>query len=314
MTKLLITGGTGFVGAALIDAVLARTDWEIVSLERLRSPQPAHGQFVSSERLTRVHHDLCSPFMERLLSEIGDIRYIVHAGTEVSGIRSISDPRYSVEASVLGTLNVLEAARELKPERVIYMSSIEAIGPCPAPLSLPENAPLRPTNPYAAAKATGEVLLGSYARSFLVPGVVVRLVNLFGPRQGLERFVAKTACAMMDRKEIVCHVNERGESGSRPWLHIDHCVKVLLELVIGAVPGETYHLTGPEKNNLEMIEMIGAAFGKPFKIVRKIPGNTHDQRYSITDTKIGTSFERDFNERIAETVRWYTDRPGWGRA
>lgn len=314
VTTLLLTGGTGFIGAALIDAVLERTDWRIVSLERLYSTNPAHGRFISSNRLARLYHDVCAPFPERLLSEIGEARYIVHAGTEVSGIRSISDPRYSIEASVLGTTNVLEAARSLRPERVIYLSSIEAVGPCARPISLPESAPLRPSNPYAAAKAAGEMLVGGYVRSFLVPGVVVRSVNLFGPRQGTERFVAKVIREMMDKREIVCHVDAKGMPGSRHWLHVDHCVASLMALLVGAEPGETYHVVGPERDNLEMIEMIGARFGKPFKIVKRAAGKTHDQRYSIADTKIRASFEKDFEDKLNETVDWYMRFDGWGRA
>src|SRR5208282_223491 len=313
MTQLLLTGGTGFIGAAIIDAVLARTDWDIVSLERLPSVLTTHGAFVESPRLRRLHHDLLAPLPERLLSEIGDVRYIVHAGTEVSGIRSISDPRYSVEASVVGTLNLLEASKTLRPERLMYLSSIEAVGPCANPTSLPENAPLHPTNPYAAAKAAAEMLVGSYVRSFLTPAIVVRSVNLFGPRQGPERFIAMATRAMMGQREIVCHINTQGQAGSRCWLHVDHCINALMALLMSGVPGEIYHIPGPERNNLEMIELIGATFGKPFKIVKKVPGTTHDQRYSIRDTKLGLNFESDFDERLADTVRWFMDFPEWGR-
>jgi dTDP-glucose 4,6-dehydratase len=190
-TKILITGMTGFTGARLAQEILSTTDWEIYSLERLGNRPNQLGENASSPRVHRVYHDFRAELPQRLLDEMKGVDYIVHCGAEVHGLRSLENPELFVHANVMGTFNLLEAARVLKPRKLIYLSSAEAVGGYLTG-SLPENTALNPSNPYAAAKAAGEMLTRSYHLSFGVPALSIRTMNIFGEQQDTSKFLPAT--------------------------------------------------------------------------------------------------------------------------
>lgn len=299
MKRLLLTGGTGFTGDYLIDQVLRETDWEVVALAR------APRQGIQYSRVTWLKHDLLEPVPQWVLAKAGRVDYVVHAGAEVSGINSIVDPVKSVRTNVWGTFHLLEAARSLKPKRFIYLSTGEAVGATSAPEGLPEDAPLRPSNPYAASKAAGEELARSYHKSFMVPTVIVRSMNLFGERQGLNRFIPMISERMLRHEPITCHVGPDGSPGARNWLPIKVFTQWLMDVLSLSVPGETYHLVGPEKTNLQIIHLVAAALGAEPKIVTKVPGHTHDLRYALKNTKLKLTWDGDLEREVYTAARWY---------
>ena len=148
--KILMTGATGFTGERLAKQILVSTDWDIISLERITVRK---NLFLSSPRIHHVYHDFRAEFPARLLDEIGPVDYIAHIGAEVHGLRSLENPELFIHTNVMGTFNLLEAARVLQPKMFLYLSSAETVGSVEDGGSLDEGATLRPSNPYAAAKA-----------------------------------------------------------------------------------------------------------------------------------------------------------------
>ena len=308
--RVLITGGTSFLGAYLTEDILASTDWDIYSIERLPSHPDPRGVFAFSGRVKRRYHDYLSPLSDQMMRELEGVRYVFHLGAEVGSARSVNDPRYSITSSVMGTANMLEIARYLNPELFVYVSSADVLGPCPWPVSLPENAPLRPTSPYASGKAAGEALVNAYSNSYGIRCAIVRSANMFGVRQGTDRFVPMVVRGILNGQRITCHVGVDGRAVSRHWLWARHFSESLLGIVRGGYTG-VYHSVGPEKSTIEIVASVAASLGRGMMISEKVVDNSHESRYSLVDTKLRASFDQDFEQRLSETVLWYAENREW---
>src|SRR5579859_1760394 len=330
--RCLITGCNGFVGFHLVHEILRRTDWDIVSLERLSNRTPSidrEGKVTgvlptrampSNPRYTRVYHDFRAPLTDTILQDLGDVDYIIHNGAEVHAIRSLTDPRSFVESNAIGVFNLLEAARKLHVRNFIYTSSAEVLGAAPEGVSHSEDSPLNPSNPYSAAKAAGEMLCHSYFKSFRVPVMIARTMNLFGPTQDVTKFVPMAIKKGLNGETLKYHV--RGlcqhpifpEVGSRQWIHVSHYVDALLFLLEHGVAGEAYNIAGFEQSNLDIIEKLNFILPhtKQIKAEPIEAPATHDMRYNISDEKIrnlgwsGISF---WAEHFKSTVNWYLEHP-----
>jgi len=298
--KILLTGGTGFVGEHLKDRLMNEGNCDIVLLQRFPS--------LLRESLHQyIYHDFRAELPERVLNGLMGVDAVIHLGAEVHGLRSLDDPELFVHTNTLGTFNILEAVRKIKPKKFIYVSSAEAVGNASSPQSWLEDATLNPSNPYAAAKAAGEMLTQSYARSFGVPALIVRTMNIFGEGQKTGKFIPDTIKKILAGETINLHVSSEGRSGSRQWLHVREFVNAMYFLLHNGRAGETYHVVGSEKTNEEVVDIIGLSLGIPWKQKCVVPGSSHDVRYSIKDTKLSTDAYRTdtFREDLETTTKWY---------
>jgi dTDP-glucose 4,6-dehydratase len=299
MTKIIVTGATSFIGSKFVEDVLWHTDWELYCLTRLNSRL-----LPVSSRVHQIYHDLLAEVPSHVVNQVKDATYLVHFAADVSGIKSLSDPRLSVTTNVVGTYNTLELARKLNLEKFVHISTGEAVGSAPFPFFLDEKAPLRPSNPYAASKAAAEVLVNSYRVSFAVPAIIVRSMNVFGPGQSTDRFVPAVVRDLIRGNKIKCHVDRLGNSGSRCWLHVDVFSSVLLQNVLeDGLVGETYHVVGPERNNWSVIDLLARALHLDYTVENVVPGPSHDLRYALKDTKFGYDFSAGLDEALASTAR-----------
>lgn len=326
--RCLITGCNGFVGFHLVQEIMKTTDWEIVSLERLsnRTPNidregktagvaPSRVLPIESPRYTRVYHDFRAPLTDIVLEDIGPIDYIVHNGAEVHAIRSLTDPRSFVESNAVGVFNMLEAARKLQVKKFIYTSSAETLGLAPNKTSHSDDAALNPSNPYSAAKAAGEMLCRSYFKSFKVPTIIIRTMNLFGQTQDVTKFVPMAIKKGMTGEVLKIH--KRGsEIGSRQWIHVSNYVDALLFLLRNGVSGESYNIAGLELNNLMLVKSLNKLLPYQnriqFELTEAPP--THDIRYNISDQKIralGWKAPNSWYNTFRDTVQSYLEHPEW---
>ena len=308
MTKVLLTGGAGFTGAYFIEHILAETDWEIYSLERLTAREDRLGVLSYSPRIHRIYHDFIAEIPDRILRNLS-VDYIAHMGAEVQGRGSLENPALFVRANTLGTFHMLEAARVLKPKKFIYVSSVDAIGEA---IGLTENATLYPSNPYGAAKAAGEMLALSYRNSFKVPVSIVRTMNIFGKRQGVDKFVPMVIQTILAGKSIPMHVGQDGIPGSRCYLPVQEFVKGL-HWILNYEPSDTYHIVGPARSNKEIVQLIGRTLGVSYHISPIVPGPSHDMHRLVVDTKLPPeAYRRDtVDEELVSTVKWYGENRQW---
>lgn len=317
MKRVLLTGGAGFIGAHIVEHLHKNTDFEIVVLDRLSyaGSLARLAQFRADSRVRFVFHDFRGEFSASTLYSLGKIDYIIHNGAETHVDSSLIEPELFVTSNVIGTMNVLEAARKLNVERFILVSTDEVHGPAPLGVDYKEDAEIRPSNPYSASKASAEALSYAWWTSFNVPVIRTRTMNIFGERQNPEKFVPMCIRKILDGEQIAIHGSAHANVvGSRKWLHARNQADALLFLLTRGFVGETYHIAGVEKTNLEMAELIAAAVGKKldYRLVdfhSSRPG--HDLRYSLDDTKLrnmGWAPPVQFQDSLERMVEW-TSRP-----
>lgn len=298
--RVMVTGAAGFAGSH-IAALLSREGCDVVSVDCLTYA----GRLESLSKVARavnICHDIAEPLP---LDKIGKVDWIVHNAAESHVDRSFTDTGRLVRTNVIGTLNVLEAARKLKPSKLVYTSTDEVFGPRRTPAS--EGFPLAPTNPYAAAKAAGEMLVRGHAAALGVPAVILRTVNMFGERQHREKFIPMVIGSLLSGRPVDVHISDAGDVGSRQWVYVGHQAAQVLELLKSGEPGDVQHLSGPIVSNLDMAELIARMLGKRLD-ARKILSSRpfHDLHYFLSGRG-----PANFEAELAQTVKWYAENRSW---
>lgn len=312
--RVLVTGGAGFIGSHLVDALLADPDARVTVLDRCSTG--------GSRANLEDHED--DPRFSFVLGDVGDaelVRRLVaeadavaHAAAESHVDRSIDAPREFLEVNVLGTQTVLEACRS-RGTRMLMISTDEVYGPGdPAGGRFEEDHALAPRSPYAASKAAADLLCNAYAATYGVPVTVVRGTNAFGPRQ-IERVVPTYAIAALEGRPIPVYGDGRQR---REFLHVRDWVRAALVVLDRGEPGVVYNIgEGHELENVELARRICALLGAPESLIAFVPDRPgHDFRYGVAADRLlalGWAPEVSFEEGLAETVAWYRDRLEWLR-
>jgi len=305
--RVLVTGGCGFIGSHFVKRLVAGGD-EVVVLDKLTyAGNPAN--------LAGVEHE----FVE---GDIADAEVVARAGSgcdaavnfaaETHVDRSILGAAEFIQTDVFGTYVLLEWARE-SGNRLVHVSTDEVYGDLPPGVSSLESDPLRPSSPYAASKAGGDLQVLAFVRTFGVDALVTRGSNTYGPNQYPEKLIPLFVTNALDGEQLPVYGDGRQ---TRDWLHVeDHCSAIDLVLREGAA-GEVYNVGGgEERENLDVAHGILSALGASRELIRHVddrPG--HDRRYSLDSSKLralGWSAGRPFETGLAETVEWYRDRRDW---
>jgi len=331
MKRVLVTGGAGFVGHHVIEALLRDTDVEVVSLDRLDTSgtlsRLQHLLEVNPEwasRLSVVWHDLKAPINDFTAKSIGETTHILHlaAGSHVD--RSIENPMEFVMDNVVGTCNILDYARIHRKEQLelfLYFSTDEVFGPAPEGVFYDEDDRYKSGNPYAATKAGAEELCVSYQNTYKMPIVVTHTMNVFGARQHPEKFIPLIISSVRDGKKIFIHSNrDCSKAGSRHYIDAKDVADAVLFLFDNHEIGEKYNIVGREEtDNLELALMIADIMGKPLNYEMidfhsSRPG--HDLRYALSGEKmksLGWTPRKDLRERLKGVVGWSLSNPMWLR-
>lgn len=312
---VLVTGMAGFAGAHICRHLHEHTDWDIIGLDRLNYAGTLErlAEYKGDPRVRMVFHDFRAAYPAPVLAALSNVRYIIHNGGETHVENSLHDPRTFAESNVLGTLETLNAARTLGVDHFIYVSTDEVHGPAPDGIDFKEDAPIRPSNPYSATKAGAEALAFAYWKAFRLPVTITRTMNLFGQRQNGEKYVPMCIRRVLSGEIVTVHGNLAGRVGSRKWLHARNQADALLFLLRAGrydTVGETFHIAGVERTNLEIAQLVAAFLGKTlnYEVIdfhASRPG--HDLRYSLCDDKIrdlGWAPPVPFEQSLEETVKW----------
>lgn len=281
--RVLLTGAAGFAGSHIADEIVKSTDWEIVALDCLTyAGHMSNLDLVPENRMKFVCHDFSEPLP---LDRIGHIDYIIHNGAETHVTNSLHDPQPFIKSNVVGTYELLEAARKLRPRVFLYTSTDEVFGASLTPYK--ENDPLCPSNPYSASKAAGEMLVKAYQKCFEVPCIITRTTNMFGKRQHPEKFIPMAIEKFRNNEIIAIHGNSIGQVGSRQWIHVSDQARAILFILENGEIEETYHIAGVRRDNLEVAKAVANGRQGAVAIVNvyeEFPG--HDLHYALDDTKL----------------------------
>ena len=286
MTKVLVTGGAGFIGSNFVRwAHEAHADWHITTLDKLTYAGRLENleAVANSPRHTFVKGDVADRDVAAPLVHDADI--VVHFAAETHVDRSILAAGDFITTDVVGTFVLLEAAREAKRlTRFVQISTDEVYGSVPEGFSL-ETDELRPRNPYSASKAGADRLAYSYWATYDVPVVVTRASNNYGPHQFPEKIIPLFITNAVDERPLPLY----GDGlNVRDWLHVDdHCRAVDL-LIEQGQSGEVYNIGGGhEVTNIDLTRQILALVGRPESLIQPVtdrPG--HDRRYALDTTKL----------------------------
>jgi dTDP-glucose 4,6-dehydratase len=304
--RILVSGGAGFIGSHFVKRLVCAGD-EVVVLDKLTYS----GNRANLAPEIELHEgDIAEP--ADVARAAAGCEAIVNFAAETHVDRSILTADDFGRTEFRGTQVLLEHIRQ-SGMRLVQVSTDEVYGDLEAGGSSTESDPLRPSSPYSAAKAAGDLLIPAYARTFGVDASITRGSNTYGPNQYPEKFVPLFVTNALDGLELPLYGDGRQV---RDWLFVDdHCAGVELVLREGA-PGEIYNVGGgDEHENIEVAERIIELTGAGRSLLRRVddrPG--HDRRYSIDTTKmraLGWSPQTPFEEGLALTVSWYREHRGW---
>jgi len=323
--RVIVTGGCGFIGHHVVEHILRKTNWEIIVLDKLNYASFGYQRLkdngaYESPRVKIFCYDITQEITVGLKKEIGTVDYIIHMAAETHVDNSISDPVPFILNNVNSTVSMLEYARSL-PElkSFVYFSTDEVFGPALGDTLYKEWDRHNPTNPYSASKSAAEGICLSYENTYKVPLLIVNVMNAFGERQHVEKFIPMTIKKLLNDEEIIIHsYPDKKTSGTRFYIHGRNIAAAVLFLLKNGKNGEKYNITGEkEVSNLEMAQIIADTIGKPLKYkmtdchsIR--PG--HDLRYGLDGSKMfemGWKIPVPFDESIKNTILWTLENQSW---
>ena len=318
--RLLVTGGAGFIGSTLIRTVLReRPDWSVVNLDALTYAGNLEtlADLEGNPRLAFVRGDIADPKAVESCLKAHPVDAVLNLAAESHVDRSILDASAFVRTNVDGTRVMLAAALAAKVGRFVQVSTDEVYGSLGKTGLFREDSPIAPNSPYAASKASGDLMARAFQHTFGMDVVVTRCSNNYGPYQFPEKLIPLFVTNAMEDKPLPVY----GDGLQvRDWIHAeDHARGILAALEKGKA-GEVYNLGGGnERTNLEITGLVLSELDKPDTLIRHVqdrPG--HDRRYAIDDAKarreLGWAPKVDFTQGIRETVHWYSqNRPWWER-
>ena len=313
--RLLVTGGSGFIGSNFVRYLLAsHPDDTVVNLDKLTyAGNPANLADVQSDpRYAFVHGDICDAKLVRDVAHGVDAVVNLAACTHVD--RSLMEPDEFLRTDVFGVFTLLEAVKDLRIPRFVHISTDEVYGSVERGSSR-ESDPLRPSNPYSASKAGGDLLALAYWHTHRTPVLVTRSSNNFGPCQYPEKMIPLFITNALEDRSLPLYGDGRNV---RDWLYVlDNCAAIDLVLRKGT-EGEVYNIGGGhEVENIVLTRQILHLLGKPETLIEPVkdrPG--HDRRYSLDSKKmrqLGWSPRHRFSDALAATVAWYREHPAWWR-
>jgi len=314
-TRLLVTGGCGFIGSNFVRLVLAeRPEWEVVNLDKLTYAGRLENlaDIAGDPRYRFVKGDICDP--DAVRGAMAGCTAAVNFAAETHVDRSLLGAAHFIDTDMKGVLVLLEEARRVGLERFVQISTDEVYGSI-AEGSFTEESVLNPRNPYAASKAGGDRLAFAYWATYGVPVVITRASNNYGPYQYPEKLIPLFVTNALRDESLPLYGDGRNV---RDWLHVaDHCRAVLFVLEHGGA-GEVYNVAGGnERENIAITHEVLRLLGKPTSLIRRVEDRVgHDRRYSLDASKLrrlGWAPQVPFERGLEETVRWYVEHEVWWR-
>jgi dTDP-glucose 4,6-dehydratase len=334
MKTLLVTGGAGFIGSALVRQLIRETDWRVINIDKLTyaGNLESLADLIDHPRHLFRRTDICDrTALDALFAEFAPAG-IIHLAAESHVDRSIHGPGDFIATNINGTYTLLEAARAYwtgldadgkAAFRFHHVSTDEVFGSLGDSGLFLETSPYQPNSPYSASKAASDHLVRAWHHTYGLPTLMTNCSNNYGPCQFPEKLIPLMIHNAVSGKPLPIY--GKGDN-VRDWLYVDDHARALRLVFEQGTPGETYNIGGHnEKTNLEVVDRLCALLdelkpridGKSYReqkiSVADRPG--HDKRYAIDASKIqrelGWTPAESFDSGMRKTVAWYLDNPAW---
>ncbi len=328
--KIIVTGGAGFIGSAVIRHLIKNTEHSVVCLDKLTYAGNLETlkEVSNSDRYAFEKADICDRNAVEAIFKKHQPDAIMHLAAESHVDRSIDGPAEFIQTNLVGTFTLLDVSRNYakdKPDfRFHHISTDEVYGDLPLDNSLfTEETPYNPSSPYSASKAGSDHLVRAWHRTFGLKTMVTNCSNNYGPYHFPEKLIPLVILNALEGKPLP--VYGKGEQ-VRDWLFVEDHARALVKVCTEGVPGETYNIGGHnEKQNIEVVKTIcaildeirpradGKSYAEQITFVADRPG--HDLRYAIDASKIqrelGWKPLETFETGMKKTVLWYLDNKWW---
>ncbi|MFT5232104.1 MAG: dTDP-glucose 4,6-dehydratase [Candidatus Krumholzibacteriia bacterium] len=314
--NILVTGGAGFIGSNYVRLLLESSDDSVVNFDLLTYAGNLENLagLEDHARYKFVRGDVCSRDDVKKVMRENDIDAVVHFAAESHVDRSVEGPEIFVLTNVVGTEILLEESRSAGVDRFVMVSTDEVYGSLGKEGLFTETTPLSPNSPYAASKASADLLCRAFFKTFDFPVMTTRCSNNYGPYQFPEKLIPLMIANALEDKPLPVYGDGKN---IRDWLYVaDHCTAIDAVLRRGR-PGGIYNIGGcNELTNIALVEMLVDRLGKSrdlITFVKDRPG--HDQRYAIDSSlmqeELGWQPSVDFAKGLDETVTWYLENREW---
>ncbi len=315
MTTLLVTGGAGFIGSCFIRHMLRKySQYKIINLDALTYCGNLENlkDIQENSNYTFVKGNICDKILVREL--INEADCVINFAAESHVDNSIMNPEKFIDTNVLGTLNLLQASKEIGVERFLQISTDEVYGSLSDNGYFYETTALAPNSPYSASKASADFLVRAYNKTYGLPTLITRSSNNYGPYQYPEKLIPLFISKLLKGEKVPVY----GDGlNVRDWLYVyDNCEAIDRVLHFGKI-GEIYNIGGHnEKTNLEITKLILSVMNKDESSIEYVKDRLgHDKRYAVSNDKIATELgwspNYTFEEAIKITIDWYLKNQVW---
>ena len=317
MKTVVVTGGLGFIGSNLIN-ILSKKKYFIINIDKVTYASNFKNILSNINNYKFYQRDINDQNFIRIILKKYNPSLIFNVAAETHVDRSIDDPKQFIESNICGVFNLLEAVRKFKKKiKLIHVSTDEVYGDIIKNKSSKESDPYNPSSPYSASKASSDLLIKSYVRTYKIPAIITNCCNNYGPNQYPEKLIPTIIYKIINQKPIPIYGNGKN---IREWIYVeDHC-NALIEISEKGILGENYNIgSGIGLNNIEITKKIISCFKEidinlankaKFIFVKDRPG--HDLRYSLNSSKIKNNLKWDckykFDEGIKKTIFWYVNK------
>ena len=311
MDTILITGGSGFLGRNLIDFLLRKTNYKIISIYRSIPTQP----FKSNKRLKNVYCDLRNRIDYQTIKEIGSVDHIIHLAGLTCAKKSFVEPVEAIDNNMVGTANLLEYVRHhvVNLKQFLYFSTAEIFGSNSLTSIFKEDDPPNSNSPYAATKIGAQELCIAYKNTFGIPVVITYAMNSFGPHQSSDKFIPLLIRKISKGEKVFIHLNKKIDIPlKRNYLHIEDICGAILFLLKNGTPGEKYNIAAQKEcDNLMLAQTIAKLLEKKLNyelIVQDHNILVHPRLSGEKLWRLGWYETKTLEEGLKEFVEWTTKR------
>lgn len=310
--KLLVTGGAGFIGSEFVRQAVQK-GYRPVVVDKLTYAGDVRRLSSVKKKIKFYKADITDRVKMGLICKKENPVLIVNFAAETHVDRSIDNSSPFIKTNVLGTQVLLDVARKYKIEKFIHISTDEVYGDIEKG-KFSEDSPIRPSSPYAAAKAAADLLIMSYMRTFGFPAIIIRPSNNYGPWQYPEKLIPVTIRNILDNKKTPVYAKG---GNVREWLFVSDCAEAIFLVLKKGKLGEIYNVgSGQEFRNIDVVKKIIKFLGKKDDLIEFVKDRLgHDIRYSLNSRKIKSSLrwhaKENFSDGLIKTIAWYAYHKAW---